>query len=50
MNYKTKAKSDEEGKLKLELTVKSLNELKREVDTLRAELRSVTNELAAVES
>ena len=45
----TQAKADEEGKLKLELTLKAIGELKREVDALRAEMRSATNELSAVE-
>lgn len=34
----------------MELTLKSINELKKEVDFLRAELRSATNELGAVEA
>lgn len=42
------AKADEEGKLKLELTVKSINELKKEVEVLRAELRNTTKELGEV--
>ncbi len=37
------AKADEEGRLKLELTLKTIGELKREVDALRAEMRSATN-------
>jgi predicted nucleic acid-binding Zn-ribbon protein len=45
----TQAKSDEEGKLKLELTLKTINELKKEVDMLRVELRNITNELREVE-
>ena len=43
------AKSDEEGKLKLELTLKTINELKKDVDKLRVELRNTTNELREVE-
>jgi hypothetical protein len=31
------------------LTLKSINELKKEVDVLRAELRNTTNELGEVE-
>jgi chromosome segregation ATPase len=50
ISYHLQAKADEEGKLKLELTIKSINELKKEVEMLRAELRNTTNELGEVES
>lgn len=48
MCWVIQAKADEEGKLKLELTVKSINELKKEVEVLRAELRNTTKELGEV--
>ena len=35
--------------MKLELTLKTINELKKEVDKLRVELRNTTNELRDVE-
>lgn len=33
----------------MELTVKTVNELKKEVEVLRAELRNITNEMGEVE-
>lgn len=40
---------DEEGKIKLELTSKSIKELRKEVENAKAELKSTHIELGEVE-
>jgi chaperonin cofactor prefoldin len=42
-------KADEEGKLKVDLTLKTIYELKKDLDALRNHLRNITYEFKQIE-